>query len=793
MTSMPPIEDDTPSERELRLAIALAEFVDGRTLGETLSIEAFCAAHRDLHPELQDQLQALEMIANDPAEDPLPRPLTLSGHKILDEIGSGGMGRVFLANDERLGRKVAIKTLKAGYLNDSQLRARFMQEARSMARLNHPNIVRIYNLGQPDEMPHFVMEYIEGVSLEQACLPLTLRQKIEMLHKVVTAVDFFHQNGVIHRDLKPANILVGHDLQPKLLDFGLALRADERDRQTLTGVLLGTPRYFSPEQAKADSPLDARSDVFSLGTILYELLTGVVPFRGGTPEEDIRLLCNNDPVLPRRVNPAVPGELQNICLKALEKKPADRYHSAREMAEDLERYLAGEQTLAEPTAYTRLMSGKIAQHLRELEGWKQDEIVSDSEYRALRKGYNSLIERDDAWIMQARRLTMTQVILYLGAWFSVLGAALVFNKYSHLCGTLKVAVAIGATIPMGFLGIRCWRQGLLRVGIAYLLAFCVLLPISLVVTFSECNLFSAVVNSDWELFRQDVLSSTFQPITNNQMWWSLLLSLPAYLQLRRFTRSSVFSLVFAIATTLFCLVQLMQMGMLTWDTGKVCSHLIPAAVVFFAMAMIIEKLKYPSDSRYFYPIATAFTWLALTGLAYNNYGFLNLDTLQRYAPWKLQDRVEYLFIVNAGIYFILQAICERLPWEQLKNVARAFRFVVPSHILIAIWSLGSFAMSRWDKSPLESSFRVEARIFEVLLPCVACVFVFRSVPRQMKNFFVWGMVFLAVGIVNLQQDIFKDRRSWLISLIACGLILMLTATNYATLRMTVSRWLRRTR
>jgi hypothetical protein len=668
-----------------------------------------------------------------------------------------------------------------------------MQEARSMARLNHSNIVRIYNLGQSHEMPHFVMEYIEGVTLTQACQALNLRQKIEMMHKVVTAVEYLHQNDIIHRDLKPTNILVGHDHQPKLLDFGLALRSDDRNRMTQHGVVLGTPRYCSPEQARADSPLDARSDVFSLGTILYELLTGLPPFRGESIAEEVRILCERDPVLPRRINAGIPGELQNICLKALEKNPADRYASARELAKDLERYLADEPVLADPTSYSRLLSGKIGQHLRELDGWKADEIISDDEYRALQKGYSRLTEREDAWILQARRLTLTQVTLYLGAWISVLGAVLlILFEYQNLSGALKIAVAAGATIPMAYLGVRCWKQGLLRIGVAYLLAFCLLLPITFLIAMGEYRVFPKVVEKSWELFGDGQPLSVFNTtITNNQLWWSLLLSLPAYLVLRRYTRSSVFSLVFAVATGLLCLVRLLQMGMLQWEAGNIYLHLIPVAMIFFALGMIVEKLNFSADSRYFYPIATAFTWAALTGLAYNNYGYLNLNRLQRIARWDLRNQVAYLFLVNAGIYLILQKVCDRLPWAQLHSVARAFRFVIPSHVLIALWALGSSAMELWHGQKAPAGIRFEARFFEVLLPCAACLFVFRSVPRQMKNFFVWGMVFLAVGIVNLQQDIFDQRRAWLISLILGGLIVMLTATNYASLRMTVHRWIRR--
>jgi len=690
---------------------------------------------------------------------------------------------VFLAFDERLGRKIAIKMLADRFRHNAALQDRFMHEARAMARLSHPNIVRIYDLGQNDEPPHFVMEHIEGVPLTLAAKPLTLHQKVEMMRKVAYAADFLHQHQIIHRDLKPGNILVGSDLQPKLLDFGLALQVDERDRLTHSGDVVGTPHYFSPEQARADCPLDARSDVFSLGTVLYEVLTGEIPFRAETLNEQIRSICEKDPVLPRRMNPDVPGELQNICLKALEKNPADRYTSAREMAQDLERFLAGEQPLAAPSSYSRLMSAKIEQHLRELEGWKQDQILSEPEYDTLRKGYNRLVEREDAWIMEVRRLSLQQVSLYLGAWVLVVGAALlVLFRYTGLTGTPAVLVAVAAAAPSAFMGVRCWERGQLRISVAYLLAFCLLLPITLLVAMGEYRLFTNLTqnNPDLEFFSR---FSTFKTTTNAQLWWAVLLSLPAYYWLRRFTCSSVFSLVFAVMTAVLCLVTLLRMGMLDWfdtDPGKVYFRLIPVALLFFISGLLIERLRHPADSRYFYPIAFLFTVIALSGVATFHEPYSKW--LSSVAPWT-RGQIEYLFIINAGIYVVLQSFCDRLPWAQVHSLGRSFRFVIPGHVLTSLLLLGIVAS--------DDGRTFEARTFEILLPCASCVFIFGSIPKQMKNFFAWGMLFLAIGIVRLQQELFKDRWTLLVGMLLGGLILMFAATNYSAIKLSVVRRFRR--
>jgi serine/threonine-protein kinase len=401
-----PGEERAESPQEQLVAKAVADFLDHRAQGREIDIETFCRLHPDLESDLRADLETVSDIEQvlGPADEPgdlressEPLPDSLSGNRILSVIGSGGMGTVLLGLDEGLGRKVAIKILSVKYREDEAVRTRFMHEARAMARLSHPNIVRIYNLGPSEEIPHFVMEYLDGVSLAAAAEPLHLEQKIELFHKVVLAVDFLHRNQIVHRDLKPGNILVGSDLEPKLLDFGLAHHMKEKgNRVTQAGQVIGTPDYFSPEQARGDPELDARSDIFSLGAILYELLTGAVPFRADTFPEQAREICEREPVLPRRINAAVPGGLQNICLKCLEKNPRDRYSSARELADDIERFLADEPVQAIPTSYSRLLTGKAEQHLRELHGWRQDRVLSDYEYDSFRKLYDRLFDKEDA-------------------------------------------------------------------------------------------------------------------------------------------------------------------------------------------------------------------------------------------------------------------------------------------------------------------------------------------------------------------------------------------------------------
>jgi predicted Ser/Thr protein kinase len=755
----------TDLEREQQLAEALADLLDQKV---TETVPAELAADWGALAEI------------DRALDPAALPEKLSGHKILAEIGSGGMGRVLLAVDRALGRKVAIKTLASRYADDAQLQARFMGEARALARVSHPHIVRIYNLGPAGEPPHFVMEYLEGAPLTRVAAALTFHQRAELMRKVVLAADFLHTQGIIHRDLKPANILVGPDLEPKLLDFGLALDVEAHQRLSKVGEVAGTPEYLSPEQASGVH-LDARSDVFTLGAILYELLTGAAPFRADNTRDLLRRIREEEPVLPRRRDPSIPKDLQNICLKALEKAPENRYATAREMADDLRRYLAQEAVLAEPAAYSRLIAGQVSEHLRDLKSWRHDQIVSEAEYDALRKRYERLVEREDAWIMEVRRLTLPQVTLYFGAWILAVGAALLtFFPFPKLAGAPAVIVAWAATLPTAWMGVRTWRRGYYRVAIAYLLAFCLVAPVATLVTLEEARIATALTQGQvrLELFHRLEFA---KEATNAQLWWSLLAGLPVCWWLRRFTRAPVFSLMFAAMSAMLCLATLLRLGVLDCldrDSGRFYFDLIPCAILFMAAGFVFERRRMPDDSRYFYPFAVAFTLAALSGVAVYHEPWANW--LKATAPWT-RGQIEYLFILNAGVYFVLDRICDRFPSSQIRTVGKSFRFVIPGHVMTSLLLLG-----------LSAEAVKEQRVFEWLLPAAACVFVFASIPRQMKNFLVSGLVFLAVGVYRLQQEVFPNRAWWPILLLLAGLGLMLAAANYAALRVALGRWWKRT-
>ena len=282
---------------------------------------------------------------------PLP-VLGVPGYELLGRLGQGGMGVVYKALQRRANRIVALKMIRG----DAQLLPeqldRFRAEVQAAARLKHPNVVQIYDVGEVDGRPYFSLEFLEGGSLKDllARSPMSSRAAADNLAGLARAADAAHRAGIIHRDLKPSNVLFDAQGTPRIADFGLAKRIEDDEGQTLPGQVVGTPSYMSPEQARGERrAIGPGTDIYALGAILYEMLTGRPPFRGATSSETIHLVVTQEPLAPSRLQPRVPRDLETICLKCLRKEPEDRYHSACQLADDLDRFLAGKPIHARRT------------------------------------------------------------------------------------------------------------------------------------------------------------------------------------------------------------------------------------------------------------------------------------------------------------------------------------------------------------------------------------------------------------------------------------------------------------
>jgi serine/threonine protein kinase len=350
----------------------LLRWEEARLQGRAPSPEDLCRDCPGLLEEVRRRLRALEAIYRIPnglgsvpatvpdAEARATEVPQVPGYEILGELGRGGMGVVYKARQTSLNRLVALKMILAGAHAGARELARFRTEAEAVARLQHPNIVQIYEVGTSAGRPYLALEFVAGGSLEE-CMdgrPWPAPQAAGLVETLARAIHHAHQHGIVHRDLKPANILLqrvkeekpaspdpSSFLLPKITDFGLAKRLAEEggEAPTRSGAVLGTPSYMAPEQAAGRvREVGPAADVYALGVVLYELLTGRSPFRGATPLETLEQVQTREPVPPRRLRPGLDRDLEVVCLKCLEKEPARRYPSALALAEDLRRYRGGE-------------------------------------------------------------------------------------------------------------------------------------------------------------------------------------------------------------------------------------------------------------------------------------------------------------------------------------------------------------------------------------------------------------------------------------------------------------------
>ncbi len=766
------------------LEALLGRFVERHVLhGERLSLSELCGARPDLEEPLAALIrQYLSLTASlDSSIDEGPVPArersaelpSFEGFQTIERIGGGGMGEVFKLKDLKLNRIVAAKVIRESAQGKWKPAVdSFLREARALALFRDRRIVQIYEGRLDTQPPVIIMEFVDGFELGRLGPSLEYTQRARVMVDVCDAVHHAHTLGLQHRDLKPSNIMLDAQLSPRILDFGLSAGDPTR------GHFAGTLPYVAPEQLDPSRPIDARTDVYALGVILYELLCGRAPFHGDDRAvlESIRA---GDPPLPIEIQPSVPEPLQAIALTAMERDPARRYQSALDMAADLRRYLAGRAVQGRPSLYSATLGSRVRPHLDDIGEWLKLRLVHPHEAERLQAAYRALDAREEDWIVESRTLSYTQIALYLGAFLLLCGSLFYFvaaRWYEKVDGVLRPF----AVLALPFIGLNVAAHHLYRrehkaVAVAFYLAAVVLLPLFLLILFDEAHLLVAHAGDATQLFDRGVVS-------NRQLQVTTLVACAwcGWLALR--TRTAALSTVFTVLAFLLTVAVISDFGLRAalndsrWD--RVALRLFPLVATYALLGAGAENTGRPWFSRPLYLGSAALFVIvlelfALDGRMLQRVGGFSL------APWQsprvsdptLLDTVTAMTLNGALFYAAASALLRRGSVQS--QAAAQFLFAVAPFALIH--PLGYLVRSN------EYSPRIDW-----LYAAWATVIMLLSEPRQRRSFYYAGMLNLggALYFIALHRHWF-ERPAWAVAVIAAGLIAL--AAGFALDRATRRR------
>ncbi len=684
-------------------------------------------------------------------------------YRVIRKVGEGSVGSVFQAVDTVLERLVAIKFLgRAGQaVTDGR---QTWREARAMSRINHSSIAQIYEIGERDGQRFIVMEWVDGLPLTEAWKDLNLQQRLGIYLGLLDAVAAAHRRGIIHRDIKPSNVLVTSDLRPKVLDFGIAVEGRSLE-SVEQAVYRGTPAYSAPEQVTPPVKLCPATDVFALGVLLYQLLTDTLPFTQTHVKELFRAIREDYPELPSAVVEKIPATLQNICLKALEKDPQKRYPDAQGLADDINRYLRGEKVWSRPSFLTDKIQQEVFYHLQKLKVWHQNELITQKEYDRLENIYERMIAPPDPSIIEARKLSLSQVCLYLGGWITVLGSFVLFYKtWDHIPLYWRPAPALAASALMVAFGIGRWLKKESRLSVGFLATANLLIPITILLTLGQWQLMSAAVYP-WgteSVFDRLTEAGSHVIVGNLQLFVSSCCWLGFSIVFLWLIRSSIFVLFSVIAFLALLTTSYVISGMEHWAPDVIAGRFLFPGIGLFAVGVVFDRLR---RMKYAWPLCSVGLVLivlslsviavsdeTLFGWLYGRPAFLN----------EIEHRL-LSFVCNGIVYLGLAGLCRLLGTRLQRTLAQVLNWLGPLHILTVL------RMLDLDKYDLPEAHRL---VYRFLLPAASLGFVFGSVARQMKSFFFSGLAGIAAAVHKFTAEHLDKYFAWPVSLIITGVAWM---------------------
>ena len=686
-------------------------------------------------------------------------PLVIDGFRMVERLGAGGMGEVYKLQDLKLDRVVAAKVIRR-QIGQAIGLTEFLREARSLALFSDPRVVRIFEYREAADPPVIIMEYVEGFELGRLGPSLEFRQRARILREICEAIHHAHSLGIQHRDLKPSNIMLDGRLEPKILDFGLSAG------DPTSGHLRGTVQYIAPEQLDPSQPIDGRTDVYALGVILYELLTGVVPYFGATQDIVIDAIRRGQPRLPVEIDARVPQPLQAIALKAMERRPADRYPSAREMSIDLGRYLDGLPVTARPSQYGSTLQARVTPHLDQIAEWQRLNLIYPHEAARLQAVYRQLEAREDDWIVASRSLSYSQILLYLGAFLLFAGSLfyfLVHRVHKAVSGLAWAFVVLGVPfIGLNVAGRWLYRREHRAVAVAFYLAGVSLLPLFLLIWFYETGIWVVPPETAGQFFSDGSVSNRQLQVTVFvACLWSGWLALN--------TRTAALSSVFTLLVLIFAFAILADFGLRDWLTDgqfdRLALRLWPVVVAYAVLGAFFERRQSPWFARPLY-VAGAITLiavldlLAIDGRMFHYLG-LSLKNLQPAGVSNptLLDTMAALTL-NGLSFYAVASVVERGGTHVMTPAAQLLFVVAPFSMLEPLAYLCETG---------EYSFRIDW-----LYLAFALGIAMLSRQRQRKSFYYAGLVNtgFALYLIAYHRQWF-DNVGWAIAIVAAGLLSLL--------------------
>ncbi len=735
-------------------------------------------------------------------------------YRLEHVAGSGGMGRVFVATDTTLQRRVAIKLLHQRGATPGPEQDRVLAEARAMAGLRHPNLCPVYEASVQTPTPFLVMDWIDGIDLQLAWRAADLKKRLALFVKIVEAVAAAHAAGVVHRDLKPTNILVDRMGEPIIVDFGLARSGESSGDSAHT--VGGTPGYAAPEQFDASKPLGSTVDVYALGAIMFEMLTDRLPFTASRLSDLLVTLKNEDPPLPETFAPDAPWPLQRICLVALERDPQRRYPNAHAMAADLRRYLKGEAVAARPSMLTHQFVEQVEQHMEQTQSWRRQGFVTRSEADRLVRASSSLLRPESHWILDSRRLFTSQVTLYLGGWFVLtaltVGMWMAWDALEEIAAVRYLTAWAIVVVLLG-VGSAIQRQGELRVALGYQMTACLVVPIAMWLTLRETGWLAGALTEqgrvgmedrEWQVVFFDVDADEQWPgLLNRQVFAITMAWLVTSLGLRRFNGSSAFTLWAVLAGGFAAIAGWASTGLLLAERERF--GLLGLWMLLVGLASLwpglwlnsVEELN--AKERGLSRVRTRDAWSLLTGsiliigigsllTAWNAADVYTFKLLGGYADRSVRA---VAFIANGCA---LQALAHLLALHTTtvrSRLAEAIRWVSPSHFLASIVVL------EWDA---QDEYAWILWLIVLVLAAIACCYV--SVWKQWRPFLFTGLFYIAVAYFRafsrvwdeLEGEALETARQVLMgSMLALGLGTMIVAWRLPawTAALRLGRWSKR--